>query len=477
MTQSSQSETTTGEIDASCRHPLTVLFGFGALWLVLGCLINLVASIKFHAPGFLAGHHFGAYGRLQAAGESALLYGFGVPTALGVGFWLLARLGQTPLVGKLTIVFAALFWNLAVLAGIAGIFRGDLTGYESFQLPGYVSTPLFTAYLVMGICAVLTFHQRTRATLYPSQWFVLASVFWFVWILSTVLVLLICQPVRGMLQAGLAWWYAHNLRTIVLGMAALGSIHYFIPKLLNRPLHSYYLAAMGFWTWLLFGSWGGISDGAPLPAWIASLSVVGTVLTVIPVLCLGVNLCQTLGRDFTSVGRDPVLRFCYASLACWLVACGQRIVGAQPAVNSLVGLTTFGVAEKELFFFGFVSFALFGAIYYILPRLLQTEWPCTKLHFYLTAVGLGVSWVSLLAGGTLQGTLLSQPRHSFVEAMVATDWSFKFDSLGLLLVALGQVWFAGNLAVMLVRSARACLAACCARVERTKTLAAVEVRA
>ena len=61
--------------------------------------------------------------------------------------------------------------------------------------------------------------------------------------------------------------------------------------------------------------------------------------------------------------------------------------------------------------------------------------------------------------------------------MVATDWSFKFDSLGLLLVALGQVWFAGNLAVMLVRSARACLAACCARVERTKTLAAVEVRA
>src|ERR1700722_10413386 len=142
---------------------------------------------------------------------------------------------------------------------------------------------------MMAVCGLLTFCRREEGPLYPSLWFVLGFFFWFPWIFSTAEILLLRRPTRGVLQSAVAWWYAHNLSSIVLGFAGLASIFYFIPKLLKRPLHSHYLAALAFWTLALFGSWGGIPGGAPVPAWIVSMGVIGTVLTTVPILAVAMN--------------------------------------------------------------------------------------------------------------------------------------------------------------------------------------------
>jgi cytochrome c oxidase cbb3-type subunit I len=445
------------DIEASCRLPLLSLFGHGIFWLFIGLLFALIDSLKFHNPHFLANESYLTYGRIHAAYRTALLYGFGVQAALGVGLWLLCRLGRTPLAGPGVVLIGVNFWNTAVAVGLIAILCGDNTGFESFAMPGYVSAILFVSYLLIALCGILTFHRRAAGVLYPSQWFVLGSFFWFPWIFSTASMLLLYTPVRGVVQSSIAWWYAHNFSSIFLGFAGLASIFYFIPKLLARPLHSYYLAALAFWTLALFGSWGGLPGGAPLPSWIISMGVVGTVLTAVPVLAVAVNFYQTARHDLAALDAHPTLRFTYVGLVFWLIASVQQIVGVLPNVSALTDYTWFPVAHWELFHYGFFAFAMFGAIYYIVPRLLDRVDPpawspgLVKWHFRLAFAGILVSYLALLVGGVGQGFLLNDPNYSFAQVMLGTLMPLRVDTLGDLLIVAGTIFFLLNFALLLLR--------------------------
>jgi cytochrome c oxidase cbb3-type subunit 1 len=391
------------------------------------------------------------YGRVHAAQGSALLYGFGVQAALGVGLWLLCRLGRTVLAGPFVVFLGALVWNFAVTLGVIAILCGDNTGFDSFEMPAICAPMLFGGFVLIGICGLLTFHQRQEGPLYPSQWFVVGSLFWFPWIFSAASILLLYMPVHGALQASIAWWYAHNLNMIVLGFSGLASSFYFIPKLVGRPLHSRQLAIFAFWTLALFGSWGGIPDGAPLPSWIASLGVAGTVLTAVPMIALAINFFQTARQDLNTLDSNPTLRFTYVGLFFLFISAAQQIIGALPQVSAITSLTWFGVAQKELFILGFFGFSVFGAIYYIIPRLLSID-PETwcpylmKAHFYLAAIGILISYLALLVGGIGQGILLADPGHSFVEVMRGTLMPLRMSTLGDLLFLAGTVVFLANFA-------------------------------
>jgi cytochrome c oxidase cbb3-type subunit I len=459
-----QPQTAGTGIEASCRLPLLALFGGGVFWLFVGTLFALIASLKFHDPHFLANESYWTYGRVHAAHMTALLYGFGVPAALGVGLWLLCRLGRAPLAGPAVVFIGVIFWNTAVAVGLTAIICGDNTGFESFEMPAYVSAILFVAYLLIAICGVLTFHRRAEGRLYPSQWFVLGSFFWFPWIFSTASMLLLCLPVRGVVQASIAWWYAHNFSSIFLGFAGLASIFYFIPKLLGRPLHSSYLAGLAFWTLALFGSWGGIPGGAPLPSWIISMGVVGTVLTAVPVLAVAVNFFQTVRQDVHALDGHLTLRFTYVALVFWLIAGVQQIVGVLPDVSALTNYTWFSVSHWELFHYGFFAFAMFGAIYYIAPRLLDRNDPpawspgLVKGHFWLTLAGILLSSLALVVGGVGQGYLLNNVNNSFAQIMQAALLPLRVSTLGDLFIVIGTILFLQNFALLLSRSCCRCWA-------------------
>jgi cytochrome c oxidase cbb3-type subunit I len=461
-----QPQSAVNEIEASCRLPLLALFGGGVFWLFIGSLFALIASLKFHDPRFLANEPCLTYGRVHAAHITALLYGFGVPAALGVGIWLLCRLGRAPLAASGAVLIGIIFWNAAVAIGLAAIICGQNTGFESFEMPRYASVVLFVSYLLIALCGVLTFHRRAEERLYPSQWFVLGSFFWFPWIFSTAAALLLCLPVRGVVQSSVAWWYAHNFSTIFLGFAGLASIFYFIPKLLGRPLHSSYLAGLAFWTLALFGSWGGIPGGAPLPSWIISLGVVGTVLTAVPVLAVAVNFYQTVHHDLHALDGQITLRFTYVALFFWLIAGVQEIVGVLPNVSALTNYTWFAVAHWELFHYGFFTFAMFGAIYYIVPRLLdRVDSPAwspglVKGHFWLTLAGVLISSLALLVGGVGQGYLLNDVNNSFPQVMAATLMPLRLSTLGDLFIVIGTVLFLLNLALLLARCCCRCWTEC-----------------
>ncbi len=448
----------------SCPAGLLYLVGAGVGWLAIALALGFLDSLKFHAPRLLADSAFWTYGRVHAAQGSALLYGFGVQAALGTGLWLLCRLGRTRLAGPFVVFLGAFVWNFAVTIGVIAILCGDNTGFEAFEMPAICAPMLFAAYALIGICAMLTFHQRQEGPLYPSQWFVVGSLFWFPWIFSTAALLLVYIPVRGVLQASIDWWYVHNLTTVYLGFAGLASSFYFIPKLLGRPLHSRQLAALAFWTLALFGSWGGIPDGAPLPAWISSLGVAGTILTAVPMLAIVTNFYLTTRHDLNTLDANPTLRFTYVGLLFLFIAAAQQIVGALPNVSAITSLTWFGVAQKELFQLGFFAMTVFGALYYIIPRLLGLEdqsWcpRLTKAHFYLAAIGMLISYLALLVGGIGQGILLADAGHSFVDVMRGTLMPLRMSTLGDLMFLAGTLVFLANFARVLGNWGLQCIAA------------------
>ncbi len=131
------------EINASCRAPILYLFVAALGWLLLSSVFELIASLKFHAPGLLADCPFFTYGRVHPAQMNAFIYGFAMQAGLGVALWLIAHLGKTRLVFGPGVFAGGIFWNLGVTLGLGGILWGDSTGFEWFEMPRYALVPMF----------------------------------------------------------------------------------------------------------------------------------------------------------------------------------------------------------------------------------------------------------------------------------------------------------------------------------------------
>jgi cytochrome c oxidase cbb3-type subunit I len=470
------------EVDASLRVPLLALFGGAAWWLVAGSVLALIAAIKFHAPDFLAGCPALTYGRVQPAADDALLYGFCLPAGLGVLLWLFARLGRAPLRGAVVPVVAANLWHLGVFIGLAAILLGDSTGFAWLEFPRAGSVILFFAYLLLALWATMNFAARRERETHPSHWFLVAALFWFPWIYSTANLFLVAWPVRGVAQAVIGWWFANNLVYIWLALVGLGTAFYFLPKYAGRPLQSYYLALYAFWTLILFGTGCGIPQGGPVPAWLPTLSSFAAVMTLVPVLVVGVIMWQTLcGSDASSLERDdapvaesvgkknlgqqdnatkasqppfgagasPPRCFCFIKfgLAAFLLSSLMLIAMACPRINLVTQFTWFGPAQTELQLYGFFAMTMFGAIYHLLPCVVGFDWPYPKLarlQFWLSMIGVLLFIIPLAIGGVVQGMKLHHGA-AFQEVVQATLFWFRFSTTGLLLIVLGNLLFALNI--------------------------------
>ena len=448
------------EVSISCRLPLLVLFLSAAIWLVIGSVLALIASIKFHSPNFLADSAWLTYGRVRPAFTNSMLYGFCLQAGLGVELWLLARLGRAPLAQSGLITLGAALWNLGVTLGIAGVLAGDSTGFETLEMPRYAVVMLFLGYLLIGVWGALTFHQRRERGLFVSQWFVLAAVFWFPWIYSTAELLLVARPVRGVAQSVIAWWYADNLQVVWLGLVGLGAIFYFVPKLLERDLHSHYLALFTFWTLILFGSWGGVPGTAPVPTWLPTISSVATVFMGLAMLTVALNVyptaCAVLPKTSPSHSRGPrppVLSFMIFGTGAFIIAASMKIAAVLSDPKPVLHFTWFSTAQNQLHFYGFFAMVMFGAIYYILPQLMGLEFPRPKLvrvHLWLAAGGIVLIVLPLAIGGIVQGLTLANPAIAFLDVSKTSLHFLRVSTIGDLLLLLAQLVFLVNLAGLTV---------------------------
>lgn len=449
------------EIDASCRTPVMLLFSFSLVWLLIGTVFALITSFKMHMPDLLGDISWLTFGRVRPAHLNSVVYGFASQAGIGVTLWLMCRLCRTPLTFGWVMNLAAIFWNVGVAIGIAGILAGDSTGIEWLEFPPYATPILFAAFALLALWGIITFRYRREPHLYVSQFYLLAALFWFPWLYTTAQILLVMEPVRGVVQAAVNWWFAHNVLGLWITPIGLASIYYFIPKVLGRPVHSYYLSMLGFWSLALFYNWNGMHHlvGGPLPAWLITVSIVASAMMTIPVVTVGINHHLTMLGNFHRLKDSPVLRFMVFGGMSYTLTSLHGVLLALRSVSEVTHFTHSTIAHAHLGMYAFFAMVMFGSIYYIVPRVIQIEWPSARLirlHFWACAIGILIYVVALGTGGVLEGLAMNNPDVPFLDpvkrsVVTLTLPYLKIRSHSGMLIAVGHLAFAVSFVWILIR--------------------------
>ncbi|MCW5623660.1 MAG: cbb3-type cytochrome c oxidase subunit I [Burkholderiales bacterium] len=420
-------------------------------WLLVASAAGLVASIKLHEPDWLIGQAWLTFGRIRTIHLNAVAYGWAPMAGLGVALFVIPRLLKTPLVGARYAFLGAALWNAALIAGLGAIAVGLGDGLEWLEIPWQVDILFVAGGALVGVPLVLTLLQRKVDHLYVSVWYMGCALFWF-----PVLFLVANIPGlhRGVQEAAMNWWFAHNVLGLFYTPLALASVYYFLPKIIGRPVQSYNLSLLGFWGLAFFyGQVGGHHlVGGPVPGWMITLSIVQSMMMIIPVVAFTVNMHGTLEGRLSALRYSPTLRFIGFGGLMYTVSSIQGAVEALRTLNVVVHFTHHTVGHAHLGMYGFVTMVFFGAIYFVVPRVSGREWPSPLLigaHFWLAAIGITIYFISLSYGGWLQGVAMLDASRPFMESVTLMLPYLKARSIGGALMVLGHLVFVLHFVLLL----------------------------
>lgn len=408
-------------IDRSLRHPVMFFLTSGAAWLAVSIILGVISSAKVHSPGFLDGFGFLTYGRTQAAHLNALIYGWGFQAAFGVIVWMLSRLSRQECRASGIILTAGHIWNLGVSVGICGILAGYGTGMPWMEFPSFCWPVLLLSYFAIVAWSLVQFKVRPEGHVYISQWYLMAAMIWFPWVFITANVLLHVLPGNPVMAAGINAWYKSSLIFLFFTPVALGAAFYLVPKVSGRPIYSYSLAQFGFWALAVIMPWAGMQKltGAPIPYFIPYLGAAATIMFFLPAFSAAVNILRTAIADPEVVNNSPTMRFTIAGII------GLSVMAAAAVFLNIPGKTLeftqfsmSGYGFEILSIYGFFSFVMFGAIYFIVPRVTRREWLSRRLikwHFFPSIYGVAIIALIAIFGGIQQGIGQEEFEQSWSE--------------------------------------------------------------
>jgi cytochrome c oxidase cbb3-type subunit I len=438
------------DADKSTSLVVGVCLTLAVVWLVLASLAGLISSIKMHEPDWWVQYGWITFGRIRPIHLNMVAYGWCSLAGIGVAIWLIPRLLKTELVGAKYALVGGALWTIGVFAGTVAIAMGYSDGLEWLEYPWQIDILLVVGGALVGVPLWLTLLNRKVKHLYVSVWYIGAGLLWF-----PILFLIANWPALhfGVQQATMNWWFGHNVLGLWFTPIGLAASYYFIPKVIGKPIHSYNLSLLGFWSLAFFYSQVGGHHliGGPVPSWLITISIVQSMMMVIPVFAVAVNQHMTVLGNFRALAYSPTLRFIVLGAMMYTAASVQGSLEALRAVNTITHFTHYTVAHAHLGLYGFFSMVMFGSIYFIMPRVMNWEWPYPKLislHFWLVLVGFAIYFIWLSIGGWLQGLAMLDEKTPFMQSVALTLPYLKARSIGGGLMTLGHLVFAAHFFAM-----------------------------
>ena len=438
------------DADKSTSLVVGVCLTLAVVWLVLASVAGLISSIKMHEPDWWVQYGWITFGRIRPIHLNMVAYGWCSLAGIGVAIWLIPRLLKTELVGARYALVGGALWTIGVFAGTVAIAMGYSDGLEWLEYPWQIDILLVIGGALVGVPIWLTLLNRKVKHLYVSVWYIGAGLLWF-----PILFLIANWPGLhfGVQQASMNWWFGHNVLGLWFTPIGLAASYYFIPKVIGKPIHSYNLSLLGFWSLAFFYSQVGGHHliGGPVPSWLITISIVQSMMMVIPVFAVAVNQHMTVLGNFRALAYSPTLRFIVLGAMMYTAASVQGSLEALRSVNTITHFTHYTVAHAHLGLYGFFSMVMFGSIYFIMPRVMNWEWPYPKLislHFWLVLVGFAIYFIWLSIGGWLQGLAMLDEKTPFMQSVALTIPYLKARSIGGGLMTLGHLVFAAHFFAM-----------------------------
>jgi len=377
-------------------------FGIATLfWGVVGMTIGLIVAMQLAHPIFNLSEYFPhmAFGRLRPVHTNAVIFAFvgnGIFTAV---YYSVPRLCKTPMWSNALSKIHFWGWQLIIVAAAITLMMGYTTGKEYAELEWPLDIAITVIWVIFGINMFGTIFTRRERHLYVAIWFFIAS-----WV--TVAMLHIVNSAElpismwksyswyaGVQDALVQWWYGHNAVAFFLTTPYLGLMYYFLPKAANRPIYSYRLSIIHFWSLIFLYIWAGPHHllYTALPEWAQTLGTVFSIMLLLPSWGGMLNGLFTLRGAWDKVREDPVLKFFVVAVTAYGMATFEGPLLSLKNVNAISHYSDWTIAHVHIGALGWNGFLTFGMMYYLIPKLYNTKLYSVKLastHFWIGTLGI-----------------------------------------------------------------------------------------
>ncbi|MBS1779877.1 MAG: cbb3-type cytochrome c oxidase subunit I [Bacteroidetes bacterium] len=436
-------------IDPELSRMILWYLGCATFWLLFGTTIGEYVGIKFVAPD--ADHvSWLSFGRLRPVHTNAVFWGWASLGMLGLGYYVVPRVSNTRLANMKYGWYALWLINGAVILGTLCLMAGINNGGGEYREYIWPVTLLFALGIILTLINFLqTIARRTTKEIYISNWYIVAAI-----IFTIVITLVAYIPYwqNGLGETIVQGYYMHQGVGMWFMLFTLGIVYYFLPQQLNKPIYSYSLGILAFWTQILFYTLIGTHHFvfSSIPWWLQTVAIVGSGGMAIPVIAGTTNFIMTFKGAWYKIKDSYTLPFFLVGIIFYFTGSMQGTAEAFRSTNLIWHFTDFTVAHSHLTMYGIISFFLWACIYAVIPRLTGKEAPQITIgaHFWLALVGLMFYTIPLMYGSTLKGLLWMEGKP-FIDGVILMAPYWLWRAIGGSLMWLSHLFFAYNMYKML----------------------------
>lgn len=389
------------------------------LWGVVGMLVGLILAFMFLFPNMTDGISWLSFGRLRPLHTNAVIFAF-VGNAIFAGvYYSSQRLLKARMFSDMLSNINFWGWQLIIVGAAITLPLGFTTSKEYAELEWPFDIAIALIWVVFGWNLIGTILKRRQRHLYVAIWFYIATF-------VTVAVLHIFNSLElpvsalksysvyaGVQDALVQWWYGHNAVAFFLTTPFLGLMYYFVPKAANRPVYSYRLSIVHFWSLIFIYIWAGPHHllYTSLPDWAQNLGVVFSVMLVMPSWGGMINGLLTLRGAWDKVRTDPVLKFMVVAITGYGMATFEGPTLSLKNVNAIAHFTDWIIAHVHVGALAWNGFLTFGMIYWLVPRMFKTKLFSTNLanvHFWIGTLGIIMYALPMYVAGFTQASMWKQ---------------------------------------------------------------------
>lgn len=418
-------------------------------WCIVGLLLGVLIASQLAFPDLNIEPYFN-FGRLRPVHTSAVIFAFCGNALFATSYYVVQRTCGVRLWNDKLANFTFWGYQLFIVMAATGYILGVNQTKEYAEPEWYADIWLTIVWVSYLLVYLMTCIKRKEPHLYVANWFYLSFI-------VTVAVVHVANNISipvdivgaksysafaGVQSAMIQWWYGHNAVGFFLTSGFLGMMYYFVPKQAERPIYSYRLSIIHFWSLIFIYIWAGPHHlhYTALPDWAQTLGMTFSIMLWMPSWGGMVNGVMTLSGAWHKLREDPILQFMIISLAFYGMATFEGPLMAIRSVNSLSHYTDWTIGHVHSAALGWNGFITFGALYYMVPKLWgQTRMYSTKLislHLWIATIGIVFYITAMWVSGIMQGLMwrtydeMGFLQYSFVESVMAMKPFYIIRAMG-----------------------------------------------
>ncbi len=431
------------------------------VWGVVGMTVGTLIAAQLLWPALNFDVPWLTFSRLRPLHTNAAIFAFGGSALFATSYYIVQRTCHVRLFSDRLAAFTFWGWQLIILLAAISLPLGMTSSKEYAELEWPIDVLIAIVWIAYGIVFFGTLAKRRIAHIYVANWFFAAYII-------TLAVLHIVNsaavPVTwtksypvyaGTVDAMVQWWYGHNAVGFFLTTGFLGMMYYFVPKQAGRPIYSYRLSVVHFWSLISIYMWAGPHHlhYTSLPDWAQSLGMAFSLMLIAPSWGGMINGIMTLSGAWGKLRTDPILKFLIVSLSFYGMSTFEGPMMSIRTVNALSHYTDWTIGHVHSGTLGWVAMISIGSLYMLIPRLYgRREMYSTQLidlHFGFMTIGIVLYVASMWIAGVMQGLMWRATNadgtltYSFIESLSATYPFYAIRFLGGMLILAGMfvmVW-------------------------------------